>query len=67
MIDNGLLSMMLGVSLFLGIVALGAFLWGLKSGQFDDAEKFAHGALFDSEEDLNDAAEREKKRKEREG
>jgi len=32
--------MMLGVSIFLGAIALFAFLWALKSGQFDDEEKF---------------------------
>lgn len=58
-----MLAVMLGVSLFLGTVALGAFLWGLRSGQFDDAKKFTHGALFDSEEELNDAALKDQKRR----
>ncbi len=56
--------MMLGVSLFLGGIALFAFLWGLKSGQFDDEEKFLNAAKFDNEEDLQRAAEAQKKKEE---
>lgn len=44
---------MLIVSLLIGLVGLIVFLWGLRSGQFDDANKITHGALFDSVEDLN--------------
>ena len=56
--------MMLGVSLFLGGIALFAFLWGLKSGQFDDEEKFLNAAKFDNEEDLQSAVEAERKKEE---
>ena len=55
--------MMLGVSIFLGGIALVAFLWGIKSGQFDDEEKFLNAVKFDGEDDLNDMANQEKKRK----
>jgi len=51
--DDNVVSAMLLVSLGLGSLGLGAFLWGLKTGQFDDANKFLDGALHDSEEDLN--------------
>jgi len=61
--DGWLVAMMLGASLFLGSIALGAFLWALKSGQFDDEEKFLNAAKFDSEEDLNDAYNQEQKKK----
>lgn len=54
--------MMLGASIFLGSLALIAFLWGIKSGQFDDEEKFRNQALFDGEDALNDAVELERKK-----
>ncbi|WP_334081595.1 cbb3-type cytochrome oxidase assembly protein CcoS, partial [Helicobacter typhlonius] len=38
-----------------------AFIWGLKNGQFDDANKMMQGVLFDSVEDLNLAAKTDKK------
>ncbi len=62
--DSWVIAMMLGASLFLGGIALFAFLWAVKSGQFDDEEKFLNAVKFDSEDDLNDAANNEKKRKE---
>ena len=36
-------------ALFLGIVGLGAFLWALKSGQYEDLDGAAHRILFDDE------------------
>jgi len=62
--DDWVVAMMLGVSIFLGGIALMAFLWALKSGQFDDEEKFLNAAKFDSQEDLNDAVNQEKKKNE---
>jgi cbb3-type cytochrome oxidase maturation protein len=62
--DNLVVAMMLGASLFLGGLALFAFLWAVKIGQFDDEEKFLNAVKFDNEDDLNDAREQEKKRKE---
>jgi cbb3-type cytochrome oxidase maturation protein len=60
--DDWIITMMLGASIFLGLLALLAFLWALKSGQFDDEEKFLNATKFDGEEELNDAAEKEKKK-----
>jgi cbb3-type cytochrome oxidase maturation protein len=37
------------VSLFLGGLALGAFLWSMRSGQYEDLEGAAHRILFDDE------------------
>ncbi len=37
------------VSLFLGGLGLGAFLWSLKSGQYDDLEGASWRALEDEE------------------
>ncbi len=62
--DNWVVAMMLGASLLLGGVALLAFLWGLKNGQFDDEEKFLNAVKFDNEEDLNDAVNQERKKEE---
>jgi len=62
--DDWVVAMMLGASIFLGGIALMAFLWALKSGQFDDEEKFLNAVKFDSEEDLNDAVNQEKKKNE---
>ncbi len=62
--DSWLVAMMLGASIFLGSIALLAFLWALKSGQFDDREKFLNGAKFDGVDELRDAIEQEKKVKE---
>ena len=45
--DSWVIAMMLGASIFLGAVALSAFLWALKNGQFDDQEKFLNGAKFE--------------------
>lgn len=61
--SSGIVAMMLGVSTLLGALGLIALLWGLKSGQFDDQEKFIDGARFDSEEELKDAIKMEQKRK----
>ena len=60
--DSWVIAMMLGVSIFLGAVALFAFLWAIKNGQFDDKEKFLNAAKFDGEEELNDAIKQEHKK-----
>jgi cbb3-type cytochrome oxidase maturation protein len=60
--DSWLLAMMLGASILLGGVALSAFLWALKSGQFDDEEKFLNAAKFDGVDELNAAAKLERKK-----
>ena len=36
-------------ALFLGLLGLAAFLWCLKSGQFDDLDGAAHRILFEDE------------------
>ena len=38
------------IALFLGLVGLGAFLWALRSGQFDDLDGAAERILFDDDE-----------------
>jgi cbb3-type cytochrome oxidase maturation protein len=61
-VDNWVIIMMLGVSVFLGAVALVAFLWAIKNGQFDDEKKFLNAAKFDGEDELNDALKQEQKK-----
>lgn len=56
------LFMMLIVGLIVAFAILGMFVWGAKTGQFDDNEKMMGGLLFDSEDDLNEAITREKKK-----
>jgi len=51
---------MLVVGLIISAGMLLLFIWGAKSGQFDDASKMTNGLLFDSVEDLNDAIKKEK-------
>jgi len=60
--DSWVIAMMLGASIFLGAVALFAFLWGIKNGQFDDEEKFLNATKFDGEDELNDAIKQEQKK-----
>ncbi len=42
-------------ALFLGLLGLGAFLWSLRSGQYDDLDGAAHRILFD--DDMDDETE----------
>jgi cbb3-type cytochrome oxidase maturation protein len=37
------------MAIFLGLLGLGAFIWALKSGQFDDLDGAASRILFDDE------------------
>ena len=60
--DSWVITMMLGASIFLGAIALIAFLWAIKNGQFDDEEKFLNGAKFDGVDELNDAKNQELKK-----
>ncbi len=46
------------IALVLGLLGLGAFLWALRSGQFEDLDGAAQRILFDDDEDDNDRPER---------
>ncbi|EAK9946799.1 cbb3-type cytochrome oxidase assembly protein CcoS [Campylobacter lari] len=59
---NGVLMMMIGVSLVALFLAICALLWGIKNKQFDDDYKFT--TLNDSEDALNDAVILEQRKKE---
>lgn len=43
--------MLIPVALVLGAIGLAAFLWALKSGQFDDLDGAAHRILFEDDDD----------------
>ncbi|HLD22901.1 MAG TPA: cbb3-type cytochrome oxidase assembly protein CcoS [Sulfuricurvum sp.] len=60
--DSWVIAMMLGASLFLGGIALVAFLWGIKNGQFDDEKKMMNQVQYDDENELNDAANQQRKK-----
>ena len=38
------------IALFLGLIGLAAFIWSLKSGQYDDLDGAAQRVLLDDEE-----------------
>ena len=42
------------VALFLGLCGLAAFMWSLKSGQYDDLEGAANRILFDEDGEADD-------------
>lgn len=41
------LAFLIPAALLLGLIGLGAFLWALRSGQFDDLDGAANRILFD--------------------
>jgi cbb3-type cytochrome oxidase maturation protein len=43
------------IALFLGLLGLAAFLWAMRSGQFDDLDGAAQRILFDEDDDEDDA------------
>lgn len=45
------LLLLIPIALFLGLLGLAAFLWALKSGQFEDLDGAAHRILFDEDEE----------------
>jgi cbb3-type cytochrome oxidase maturation protein len=53
---------MLGVSVFLGALALFGIMWAIKTGQFDDEEKFLNQVQYDGEEELNAAVSQQAKK-----
>jgi len=49
------------IALFLGLLGLGAFLWSMRSGQYEDLDSASYRALF--EEDEMEAESRKKEKK----
>jgi cbb3-type cytochrome oxidase maturation protein len=62
-VSDDVIILMLGASTLLGAFGLFAFIWGLKTEQFDDQDKMMSSVLFDNEEDLNRKAKLDKKNK----
>lgn len=48
------------IALVLGLIGLAAFLWSMKSGQFDDLEGAGYRVLFGDDEDDTEKKETEK-------
>lgn len=61
--NTEILTIMLVVSVLMGLLGLIAFLWGVKSGQFDDEKRMLESVLYDSTSDLNEAILQEKRQK----
>ncbi len=61
--NTEILTIMLVVSVLMGLIGLIAFLWGVKSGQFDDEKRMLESVLYDSASDLNEAILQEKRQK----
>jgi cbb3-type cytochrome oxidase maturation protein len=58
--------LLIGVSLLAALIFLGAFIWAVRNGQFDDNETPAIRMLFDddkkeNEEEVKDIKKKEKK------
>jgi cbb3-type cytochrome oxidase maturation protein len=44
--------LLIGVSLFAALIFLGAFIWAVKTGQFDDNKTPSIRILFDDDSDI---------------
>ena len=58
---NNILILELTVGIIVSFTLFGIFIWAAKGGQFDDSKKMMDGLLFDSEDDLQSAYEKEQK------
>lgn len=45
------LAFLIPIALFMGLAGLAAFLWSMRSGQYEDMDGAAHRILIDDEED----------------
>ena len=61
--SENIVILMIGISTFLGAIGLGALIWAVRTGQFDDHSKFIDAVRHDNEEDLQDAAMMAEKKK----
>jgi cbb3-type cytochrome oxidase maturation protein len=48
-----ILLFLIPIALILGLIWLGAFVWALKSGQYEDLDGAAQRILMDEEDDSN--------------
>ena len=61
--SESIVVLMISISTLLGAIGLMALIWAVKTGQFDDHSKFTDAVRHDNEEDLQDAAMMQAKRK----
>ena len=61
--SESIVVLMIGISTLLGAIGLIALIWAVKTGQFDDHNKFTDAVRHDNEEDLQDAAMMAEKKK----
>jgi cbb3-type cytochrome oxidase maturation protein len=61
---DDVLQLELTVGIFISFTLLMVFIWSAKGGNFDDSKKMMDGMLFDSPDDLQAAADKEKKQEE---
>jgi len=54
--SESIVILMIGISTLLGAIGLMALIWAVKTGQFDDHNKFTDAVRHDNVEDLQDAA-----------
>ncbi len=52
--------LLIGVSLFAALIFLGAFIWAVRTGQFDDNETPSIRILFDDEPTIDKETDNEK-------
>ena len=45
------LAFLIPIALFMGLAGLAAFMWSMRSGQYDDMDGAAHRILIDDEEE----------------
>lgn len=54
--------LLIGVSLFAALIFLGAFIWAVRNGQFDDNETPSIRMLFDDEVAINKETDNKKEK-----
>lgn len=54
--------LLIGVSLFAALIFLGAFIWAVRNGQFDDNETPSIRILFDDEVAINKETDNKKEK-----
>lgn len=50
------------IALFLGLMGLGAFMWAMRNGQFDDLDGAAERILYDDDEDEDGKSDQRNKK-----
>ena len=56
-----ILAYLIPIALFMGFIGLAAFIWSLKTGQFDDLDGAASRILFDDDDNIPNKKDSPKK------